>query len=76
MPYNYYVLEIQTNADGTGAVAALGFVDVKEAISTWHEKCKYAIQSNVLCHTVSIVTRGGRVYDDKVESYIHPQPEE
>ena len=49
---NYYVIEIQTNADGTSGVLPYGFATSDEAESKYLAVRNAALQSSVLIHTV------------------------
>ena len=66
----YYVLETQTNEDGTGAILpAIIKTDLNEAEAAWHRILQYAAVSSVYKHGAVIITE-----DDitiKKESYKH-----
>lgn len=71
MAPDLYVLEIQSNLDTPSSVLSYGFNDPKAAIKTWHDKCEFAADSQIFCHTIMIVTRQGRIYNGYVESWTH-----
>ena len=70
---NYYVIEIQTNADGTSGVLPYGFATSDEAESKYLAVRNAALLSNVLIHTVLWIDNKGHTFEKK--SYVHPQPE-
>ena len=72
--YNYYVLEIQTNADGTGGLLPFGYNDKTDAHECFLDKQKVALRSSVLIHTIAFIDNRGRdVLPPAV--FVHPAPE-
>ena len=70
---DYYVIEIQTNADGTCGNIVRGYeekVDAESAYLTTRAACAV---SSVLIHTVVWMDKQGNTIEKK--SYIHPAPE-
>lgn len=71
---NYYVIEIQTNADGTSGNFVFGFSDRADAEAKYHTVAAAAAKSTVMVHSVVMLTnRGSNI---KNEAYIHPAEEE
>lgn len=71
----YYVLETQTNEDGTGAVLpAIVKTDLNEAESEYHRILHYAAISSVYKHGAVIITEDDVVI--KKESYKHVASEQ
>lgn len=71
---NYYVIEIQTNADGTSGNFVWGYANRNEAEAKFHSAAAYAAQSTVLVHSVVMLTKEGNLL--KNDYYIHPaEPE-
>ena len=70
---NYYVIEIQTNADNTSGNFIFGFADKVAAEDKFIALRGYARQSDVHIHTVLWIDRLGNTMEKK--SYIHPIPE-
>ena len=73
--YNYYVMEIQTNADGTGGPLPYGYDDKGEAEDKFHTLCISARQSQVMIDTVMFIDNKGNLVKPS-ESYIHPVEQE
>ena len=71
---SYYVLEIQTNADGTSGVIPYNFTDKADAEDKYLDLWKVALRSSVLIHTVVFITDRGVNVRPPV-SFTHPQPE-
>lgn len=70
----YYVIEIQNNADGTSGNFVWGFANRNDAEEKFHTVAAFAAKSSVLVHTVVMLTRTGT--NVKNESYTHPvEPE-
>lgn len=70
---NYYVIEIQTNANGTSGNFVFGFADKDAAEDKFIALRGYARQSSVHIHTVLWIDKfGGTI--ERVK-YIHPIPE-
>lgn len=76
--YNYYVIEMQTNSDGTSGFNQFGHADKGLAEDNFHSLCISARQSKVMIHTVMFTDNKGALVKPS-ESYIHPvesSPEE
>ena len=70
----YYVIEIQTNHDGTSGNFVFGFADKTAAEDKFLALRQYANQSSVMVHTIMFINnRGGNVQPPAV--YVHPAPE-
>ena len=74
---NYYVIEIQTNADGTSGFLQYGFPDVGATEGKYLALREAARQSDVLIHTVMAITNKGLPASPKMPpvAYVHPAPE-
>ena len=70
---NFYVIEIQTAADGTSGNFVFGFADKAGAEDKFIALRAYARQSTVHIHTVLWIDKQGNTIERK--SYIHPNPE-
>ena len=70
---NYYVIEIQTNGDGTSGNFVFGFADRAGAEDKFIALRAYARQSTVHIHAVLWIDKLGNTIERK--SYIHPIPE-
>ena len=68
---NYYVIEIQTNADGTSGIQSFGFEDKGECEGKFLSLRESARQSKVLIHTVIFIDNRG-VHQEEPKVYIHP----
>lgn len=71
--YDYYVIEIQTNADGTSGNFVFGYADKGAAEDKYLTLRQFARQSAVHIHTILWIDKMGATVDKKV--YIHPIPE-
>lgn len=69
--YNYYVIEMQTNSDGTGGILPYGHDDKGAAEDQFHSLCISARQSSVMIDTVMFTDNKG-VLVRPSESYVHP----
>lgn len=69
--YNFYVIEIQTNADGTSGNFVWGYADKLEAEDKFLAVRAFANDSHVMIHTVMFITNKGKNVEDPV-CYIHP----
>ena len=70
---NYYVIEIQTNTDGTSGNSVWGFTDRADAEAKYHTVAAVAAKSAVMVHSVAMLTnRGSNI---KNEAYTHPVEE-
>lgn len=67
---NYYVIEIQTNSDGTSGNLVTGFVNRVDAEDAYCQARAAANDSNVLVHTILWIDNKGNTIE-KV-SYVHP----
>lgn len=67
---NFYVLEIQTNADGTSGVIPFGYPDKGDAEDKYLATRQFARQSQVLIHTVMFIDNRGNIIEKK--TYVHP----
>ena len=70
---NYYVIEIQTNADGTCGNIVTGYEDRTAAESAYLTTRAACAVSAVLIHTVVWMDKQGNTIEKK--SYVHPAPE-
>ena len=66
----FYVIEIQTYADGTHGTLVYDYTDRNEAFAKYHTVLAAAAQSSVLVHTCVILTREGALLAS--EHFIHP----
>lgn len=73
--YNYYAIEIQTNADGTGSLLPYGYESKGDCEGKFLALREFARQSNVLIHTVLFIDNKGKHQEDPA-IYTHPVPEE
>ena len=73
---NFYVIEIQTNADGTCGNIVTGYEDRTASESAYLTTRAAAAVSSVLIHTVVWIDKHGNTIEKK--SYVHPayEPEE
>lgn len=67
---NYYVIEIQSNADGTCGILNWGYADKLEAEDKFLAVRAAANDSNVMIHTVMFITNKGKNVEEPV-CYIH-----
>ena len=70
----YYVIEIQTNADGTKGTLVYDFEDRNAAMAKYHTVLASAAVSSVLVHACVVLTREGVAIAH--ESFTHPVPVE
>ena len=70
---NYYVIEIQTNADGTCGNIVTGYEDRTAAESAYLTTRAACAVSAVLIHTVVWMDKQVNTIEKK--SYVHPAPE-
>ena len=70
---NFYVIEIQTNADGTCGNIVTGYEDRTAAETAYLTTRAAAAVSSVLIHTVLWIDKQGNTIEKK--SYTHPAPE-
>ena len=68
----YYVIEIQTNADGTAGNFVWGFATKEEAEAKYYAVLNAACTSSIMVHTAVMLTREGVTLEHK--AFIHPQP--
>ena len=71
---NYYVIEIQTNADGTCGNIVTGYEERTASETAYLTTRAACAVSAVLIHTVVWMDKQGNVIEKK--SYIHPAPEQ
>lgn len=69
----YYVIEIQTNADGTAGTLVYDFTDRNAAYAKYHTVLAAAATSSVMVHACTILTREGVQLEH--EHFVHPAPE-
>ena len=74
--YNYYVIELQTNADGTSGNFVWGYSEHGEAEQKYLATRAACASSSVMVHTVLWIDNKGAQIEKK--SYTHPveTPEE
>ena len=70
---NYYVIEIQSNADGSSGNIVRGYEERTAAESAYLSTRAAAAVSAVLIHTVVWMDNKGNTIEKK--SYVHPAPE-
>ena len=70
----YYVIELQTNADGTTGYFVFSFDNLPEAYTKYYTVLTFAAQSHVLVHSALLVDRAANVFERK--SFTHPVEEE
>lgn len=70
---NYYVLEIQTNHDGTSGNFMFAFASREDSEAKFLALRGSALQSSIMIHTVVWMDNKGNTIDKK--AYIHPAPE-
>lgn len=68
---NYYVIEIQTNADGTSGNLVTGFEDKLVAEDAFMQARAAANDSQVMIHTIMWIDNRGRNMEEP-KCYIHP----
>ena len=70
--FEYWAIELQNNADGTGGCLAFGFANKGDAEGKYLALRESARQSNVAVHTVLFIdSRGNKI--ERPAVYIHPQ---
>ena len=73
---NYYVIEIQTNADGTSGNIVTGFQDKLVAEDAFMQARAAANDSTVMIHTIMWIDNRGRNMEEP-KCYVHPvQPQQ
>lgn len=74
--YNYYVIELQSNADGTSGNFVWGFVEKIDAETKYLATRAACAVSSIMIHTVLWIDNKGIQIEKK--SYTHPveTPEE
>ena len=70
---NFYVIEIQNNADGTSGNIVAGYEGRTESETAYLSTRAAAAVSSVLIHTVVWMDKQGNTIEKK--SYTHPAPE-
>lgn len=68
---NYYVIEIQTNADGTSGFLPFGYENQADADEKFGLVYAAAAKSNVMVHTVMLIDNRG-THVRRPVSFIHP----
>ena len=71
--YNYYVIEIQTNATGAPGMLVTGFPDKLTSEDAFLQARAGANDSTVACHTVMWVTKEGK-HVEQPACYHHAEP--
>ena len=75
--YNFYVIEIQTHADGTSGNFVWGFADRNTSEDKFMAVRAAANDSTVHCHTVMWITKEGQhVEPPKCYHHAEPVPEQ
>ena len=69
---NYYVIEIQTNADGNSGNIVTGYADKLTAEDAFHFAITSANDSTVMIHTLLFIDNRGRNVEEP-KCYVHPQ---
>lgn len=69
---NYYVIEIQTNADGTSGNIVTGYADKLTAEDAFMQARAAANDSAVMVHTIMWIDNRGRNMEEP-KCYVHPQ---
>lgn len=69
---NYYVIEIQTNHDGTSGNFVFGFSSKNDAEAKYLGLRQSALISSVMLHTIVWIDNKGNMIDRK--AYVHPIP--
>ena len=69
----FYVIEIQTNADGTSGNFVYSFNDKSDADVKYGTLYAIAAKSSVLVHTVIMLTDRGEMMERK--AFVHPVEE-
>lgn len=69
----YYVIEIQTAANGTGSTLVYDYADRNAAYAKYHTVLAAAAQSAVMVHACAILNREGTMLAS--EHFIHPTEE-
>ena len=73
--YNYYVIEIQTNADGTSGNFVFGFAARQDADEKFGTLYAAAAKSSVMIHSIALMTNRCEVIENK--AFVHPvEPEQ
>ena len=71
---NYYVIEMQTNADGTSGFLPYGYENKADADEKFGFVYAAAAKSTVMIHTVMLIDTHG-THVRRPVSFIHPAPE-
>ena len=66
----FYVIEIQTNADGTSGNFVFSFADRSDADAKYGTLYAAAAKSSVLVHTIVMMT--DRAYVLEKKAFVHP----
>lgn len=73
----YYVIELQTNADGTSGNIVYAYASKADADEKYHSILASAAKSSVMVHAAVMIDRNGTPL--KHDHFVHPvepQPEE
>ena len=70
---NFYVIEIQSNADDTSGNIVTGYADKLTAEDAFHTLITYINDSKVLVHTAMFIDKYGN-HVEPPKSYTHPVP--
>lgn len=72
----YYIIELQSNEDGTSGITTFSNSDKNQALSKFHEILMYAAVSSVYIHTVLVINEEGRIIaKNSFRHSIQPEPE-
>lgn len=69
----YYVIEIQTGADGTAGNFVFAFAEKNDAMAKYHTVLAAAAASTVMVHSCAVLTREGQLVAS--ECFVHPAEE-
>lgn len=72
--YNYYAIEIQSNADGAGGLIPFGFENKGDCEGKFLALRDSARQSQVLVHTILFIDNKGN-HMERPAVYTHPVEE-
>jgi hypothetical protein len=69
----YFVIELQTNADGITGNLVYSYTDKADAEAKYHSVLMAAAKSNVMVHAAIMIDRNGTPIH--YEHYVHPAEE-
>lgn len=75
----YYIIELQTNADGTAGNIVKTAEDMNNALSTYYGILQFAATSSVYIHTAVVFDEEGRLIAQKCFRHtpvVEPEPTE